>query len=182
MQLRYIIIFFAAAIMAGWIAPDLLPQKTAQPADRMAQADITATSDDPAQEAEDALEDYYNEVQEIAIERSSDGHFYADVDVDGTPVGFLIDTGASSIALTGADAEAIGLYWDDDELQVVGRGASGDVFGKPVTLKEVTLGDFVVRNVPAAIVPNGLDKSLLGQSFLKEIENVNISGDLMVLR
>jgi len=187
MQLRYIIVFFVAAIAAGWLVPDLLPgqPQVQQPSAAQRSNVLTGTPHDMDQSPPDAvIEDHqiYGGPQPLAIDRSSDGHFYADVDVNGVPVGFLIDTGATAIALTGGDAEAIGLDWDEYNLQVVGRGASGDVYGKPVILDEVTLGDFVARNVPAAIVPNGLDKSLLGQAFLKEINSVNISGDEMVLR
>lgn len=187
MQLRYIFVFFVAALAAGWLAPDLLPERQQAeqaPAVQRSSMLTGATDDMVTSQPYAAVEEQqiYGEPQPLAIDRSSDGHFYADVAVNGVPVGFLIDTGATAIALTGGDAEAIGLDWDEYNLQVVGRGASGDVYGKPVILDEVTLGDFVARNVPAAIVPNGLDKSLLGQAFLKEINTVNISGDEMVLR
>jgi predicted aspartyl protease len=59
---------------------------------------------------------------------------------------------------------------------------SGDVYGKMVMLENMQIGDLTARNVPAAIIPTGLDRSLLGQAFLKQIDNVNISGDRMVLK
>jgi len=181
MQWRYIIILFASAILAGWIMPDLVHNFGAKPAPATVQAENIV--EQPVAEEEYVEEsDGWDEPEALSIDRDPDGHFYAAVDVEGVPVNFLIDTGATSIALTGADAEAIGLDWDDDNLQVIGRGASGDVYGKKIVLSEVALGDFVARNVPAAIIPNGLDRSLLGQAFLKEIDNVNISGDEMLLR
>lgn len=94
---------------------------------------------------------------------------------------FMVDTGASTIALTGEDAEAIGLYWSEDDIRRVARGASGAVYGVHVTLEQVELGGFEARNLSAIIVPEGLDISLLGQSFLGTIENVHIRGDEMVL-
>ena len=118
---------------------------------------------------------------EVVLKRQSNGHYYADVRVDGGEVRFMVDTGASVIALTGDDAHALGFEWRDDELQNVGRGASGAVFGKQVMLQSVNLGNFTVRNVPAVILPNGLDVSLLGQSFLSKIPNVNIRSGEMVL-
>lgn len=118
---------------------------------------------------------------ETVLERASDGHFYAEASVEGQPVLFLVDTGASSVALTGEDAAELGLYWDDGNLREVGHGASGPVHGVNITLNELSLGNFRGRNVAAVIVPEGLPVSLLGQSFLSKIDNVAISGDRMVL-
>jgi clan AA aspartic protease (TIGR02281 family) len=118
---------------------------------------------------------------DIILDRQSDGHFYTTARTDGADIRFLVDTGASAIALTGEDASAIGLSWNEEELQKVGRGVSGDVFGKPVLLDRVQIGDLIVSNVQAAIIPEGLDVSLLGQSFLSKVGTVNITGDKMTL-
>ena len=118
---------------------------------------------------------------ELTLRRQRDGHFYADADVDGGNVRFMVDTGASGIALTGSDAKALGLSWTEDELRPVGRGASGVVIGKAIRLGSVSVGDYTVRNVDAVILPNGLDVSLLGQSFLSKVPNVNIRGGAMTL-
>jgi aspartyl protease family protein len=117
----------------------------------------------------------------VALARSENGHFFAQGDVDGAPVRFMVDTGASVIALTAVDAQKLGQTWYPNELQMVGRGVSGDVIGKPIMLGRVRIGDMEVTNVAAIIVPEGLDVSLLGQSFLSKIPNVNISGDRMTL-
>lgn len=93
----------------------------------------------------------------------------------------LVDTGASVIALTGADAQAAGIYWDESEVRPVGRGASGTVYGVPKRLDEVAIGDLSQRNVEAIIVPRGLDISLLGQSYLSRLGRVDISGNTMEL-
>lgn len=118
---------------------------------------------------------------DAVLGRSPDGHFYADVSIDSQDVRMLVDTGASVIALTGSDAEALGLEWSDDELLPIGRGASGDVIGKPVWLDRVRLGDFEAAHVQAIIVPQGLDVSLLGQSFLGRVGKVEIEDGRMVL-
>jgi aspartyl protease family protein len=118
---------------------------------------------------------------ETVLDRAADGHFYAEAMVDGQSVLFLVDTGASVVALTGDDAAELGLQWDDQDLQAVGRGASGTVRGVPTVITELSLGSFRSQNVPAVIIPDGLPVSLLGQSFLSKIENVAITGDQMVL-
>lgn len=118
---------------------------------------------------------------ELVLQRERDGHFYADVSVDGVSTRMLVDTGASVIALTGDDAQAMGLYWDDHEVEAVAQGASGAVHGVRTHIPRVRLGDFEASNVPAIIVPEGLGISLLGQSFLETIGDVRIADDRMVL-
>lgn len=115
------------------------------------------------------------------LDRQSDGHFYADAMVEGASVRMMVDTGASVIALTGADASAAGLDWDDSEIGEIGSGASGAVEGVRTRLSEVEIGGIVRRNVPAVIIPEGLEVSLLGQSWLSKVEAVEIEGDRMVL-
>jgi aspartyl protease family protein len=118
---------------------------------------------------------------ETVLPRAPNGHFYAQASVNGSPVNFLVDTGASMVALTGEDAAAAGLTWSDADVRIVAAGASGPVYGVPVRLDHVNLGGHEASNVEAAIIPKGLDVSLLGQSFLSTIEPVRIEGDRMVL-
>ena len=118
---------------------------------------------------------------ETVLPRGQNGHFFADAQVNGVPVGFMVDTGASTIALTGADASAAGLTWNDADIQVVASGASGPVYGVFTRLDQVTLGGHEASDIDAIIVPEGLGISLLGQSFLRTIEPVRIEGDKMIL-
>ncbi|MXO86430.1 TIGR02281 family clan AA aspartic protease [Altererythrobacter aurantiacus] len=115
------------------------------------------------------------------LERQADGHFYANVVVSGVETQMLVDTGASFIALTAADAEAIGLDWNESDMTVVAHGASGPVRGVPVSLDEVELNGLHVRDVRGAIIPEGLGISLLGQTFLSQIDRVSIEDGQMVL-
>lgn len=118
---------------------------------------------------------------ETVLSRSGNGHFYADVTINGAPVNLMVDTGASMIALTGADARAAGLSWHEADIRPVAQGASGPVYGVNVQLDNVVLGGHEARDVHGVIVPEGLGVSLLGQSFLRTIEPVRIEGDRMVL-
>jgi aspartyl protease family protein len=176
MQLRYIFALFVGAVLAGWMMPGGLSFKS--PADTPPAQVQTI----PAETRELAKEEQ-QEREGIALRRQPDGHFYANAAVNASndegAVRFLVDTGASGIALTGADADALGLSWDESELQIVGRGVSGDVLGKPVILKSVQVGDITAYDVQAAIIPEGLDVSLLGQSFLSKVGSVNIQGNEM---
>ncbi|GAA4711636.1 TIGR02281 family clan AA aspartic protease [Sphingomonas lutea] len=117
----------------------------------------------------------------VQLERQDDGHFYADVDINGAIVRALVDTGATGIALSREDARAAGLAVSVGMHDVIGRGADGDVRGEHVTLDRVTLGHRSVANMPAVVLNAG-EETLLGQTFLSTFESVEIRGDRMVLR
>ncbi len=119
--------------------------------------------------------------ENVSLERERDGHFYADVAVDGVSSRMLVDTGASVIALTGDDAMAMGLFWDDSEVGPVAQGANGTVYGVHTKLRHVRVGNFEAQDVHAMIIPEGLGISLLGQSFLSTINSVEIANDRMML-
>ena len=118
---------------------------------------------------------------ETVLPRSSDGHFYADATVNGRGVDFLVDTGASVVALTGTDARAVGLDWNDGDIREIARGANGPVYGISVTIDTLQLGGHEARNVRAIVVPEGLEISLLGQNFLSTVNPVRIEENRMVL-
>lgn len=119
--------------------------------------------------------------QSIDLRRAADGHFYANTTVNGQPVAMLVDTGASTVALTIGDAQRLGLAIDPATFQVVGTGASGPVRGAAVMLDGVTLAHRQIGPI-AAVVLEGLDRSLLGQTFLSRMDSVQIAGDTMTLR
>lgn len=117
----------------------------------------------------------------IELKRDYNGHFYADVEINGSPVRVLVDTGATGIALSRDDAQRAGLAVSAGMFNVIGQGADGDVHGEYVTLDRVSLGDTTVESVPAVVLDSG-EQSLLGQSFLSKFETVEIKGDTMLLR
>ena len=117
----------------------------------------------------------------VSLQRSPDGHFYADATVNGAPVRFLVDTGASGVALSRADALRAAIPLSPDMVDVIGRGASGDIRGEFVRIDRVELGNETAQGVVAAVMEGG-DQSLLGQSFLKRFDSVEIEGDIMTLR
>jgi aspartyl protease family protein len=117
----------------------------------------------------------------IALDRASDGHFYADVRINGNAVHMLIDTGASGIALSRDDARAAGFSTSIGMNDVVGEGADGVVHGEYVKLDRVELGPLSASGLDAVVLNSG-QQSLLGQSFLSKFSSVQIEGDRMVLR
>ena len=118
----------------------------------------------------------------VVIDRAPDGHFYTDASVNGTTIRFMIDTGASSVALSKADAERVGLQFFDSDFTETGRGAGGDIALKPVTLDRVAVENIEATDVPGVIIAGDGNISLLGQSWLSRVGTVTIEGDQMVLR
>lgn len=110
---------------------------------------------------------------EVVIERNSDGHYYADASVNGHPVHFMIDTGASETALTEDDAKSIGLAVDPNKYEVIGDGASGMVRGQYVNLQSIDLQGIRQKQAKAVIVP-AASVSLLGQPFLEKVDEIVI--------
>lgn len=117
----------------------------------------------------------------VTLQRFPDGHFYADASVNGAPVRFLVDTGATGIALSRADAERAAIPLSPGMADVIGKGASGEVRGELVRIDRVELGNETAQSVVAVVLEGG-DQSLLGQSFLKRFGSVEIEGDTMTLR
>jgi aspartyl protease family protein len=118
---------------------------------------------------------------DTVLNREGDGHFYVNATVNGQLVHFVVDTGASSVALTEADAERVGLTVDPRQFAVVGEGAGGPVRGAFATLESVAIGQKEANGVDGVIL-QGASISLLGQSFLARVGSVRIVGDQMILR
>lgn len=117
---------------------------------------------------------------ETVLDRSPRGHFYAVAELNGEPIRFLVDTGASVIALTEADAKRAHLEFDRSRYEPVARGASGLVRGQEVRVGRVVLDGKGAENL-TAIVMEGGETSLLGQNYLRNLD-VRITGDTMTLR
>ena len=118
---------------------------------------------------------------EVRLTRSDNGHFYAKVDINGTPTEFMIDTGATGIAMTERDAVRAGVRLDPDERTYVGEGAGGALTGQRITLARVKLGPRSSSEMDAVVI-DGAATNLLGQSFLSQFREVTVRGDVMTLR
>ncbi len=102
----------------------------------------------------------------LRVPRAPDGHYYLTVQVNGQPVQFLVDTGASNVVISPRDARSLGL--DPDSLIFLGDAmtANGPVQTARVRLPEVALGPFTDRDVPAYVTSGDMDISLLGMDYL----------------
>lgn len=111
------------------------------------------------------------------ITRSADGLFYLTAIVNGAPVRFLVDTGASIVVLRPEDAASAGIAVGEDGFTASASTANGKTAMARVTLDEVVVGDTRSQSVEAAVVRHNLPVSLLGQSWLSRLGSLTISGD-----
>ncbi len=118
---------------------------------------------------------------DIVLPRQADGHFYARLDVNGQPVTFMVDTGASQIVLSAADAARVGI--DTGALRYLGQAstANGVVRTALVTLDSVTLGDVTQADVRAVVNQGAMDGSLLGMTYLRNFSNIQMTADDLIL-
>ena len=118
---------------------------------------------------------------QIVLPRQADGHFYARLDVNGQPLTFMVDTGASQIVLSAADAAAVGI--DTDTLRYLGQAstANGTVRTAQVTLDSVSLGGVAQADVRAVVNQGDMAGSLLGMSYLRNFSNIQITADDLIL-
>ena len=122
---------------------------------------------------------------QVSIPRARDGHYYLTLEVNGVPVRFVVDTGATDLVLSQRDAAATGL--DPDSLAYLGqaRTANGVVAIARVTLDEVVLseGDLRIadRRVPAFVNQGELDTSLLGMGYLERFARIEIASGRLIL-
>ena len=121
--------------------------------------------------------------QAVLIRKSMNGHFEAAGAVNGEPVSFLIDTGATSIALSHQDAVRIGFTDEDLDYSLVINTANGRARAAAVRLDSVTVGS-VTRNGLRAMVaePERLDQSLLGMNFISSLTSFEMRRDEVIIR
>ncbi len=172
MQGRWIAGVVVAGAAIGFLIPSGKPVAPPAP--------VAAAKPAPAKPANANVE-LTSAPRKTQLTRGANGHFFADALVDGQSVHFVVDTGASIVVLTMDDARKLGIPFDRSEFEVIARGASGDVRGKTITLHHIAVGRQEAWDVEAAIVDEGLDVSLLGQSWLGAVDSVQISGDTMTL-
>lgn len=116
----------------------------------------------------------------IEVPRASDGHYYLTLDIAGTPVEFMVDTGASNVVLSSADADRLGI--DRSGLVYLGQAntANGTVRTARVRLENVSLGPFRDDRLTAWVTDGDLDMSLLGMDYLDRFR-IELDGARMVL-
>jgi aspartyl protease family protein len=117
----------------------------------------------------------------VVITKSPDGLFYVMGTINGTPVRFLVDTGANMVVLTADDARRAGVPFGEgrsaDSIQTAGGQSRMD----RISLNHVSVAGRDVANIDAAVMQDGLKVSLLGQNLLSKLGAITLSGDQITL-
>jgi aspartyl protease family protein len=170
--MRAVLIFAAFAIAAGIAVPKYTAQMdTGRPAPTMMSAHSMTPAPSSAADS-----------RSVVISPGPNGHFEVAGSVDGTRLNFMVDTGASVIALTARDAAMLGIHPAESEYVAMVRTANGTVHAAPVTLDRVEIDDIVVHDVAAMVLPDSaLHDNLLGLTFLSRLRKFEYSEGRLVL-
>jgi aspartyl protease family protein len=162
-----------AAVLAG------LGTYMAQVADKMSPA---AASPTPASKPVAAQTVAMASGRSLDIPRDARGHFQADGRIDGQRINFMVDTGASVVALNERSAAQFGLRPSRSDYNATVATANGTVRAARARLPMVELGGIVVRDVEALVLPDeALSQNLLGLSFLSKLKRFEYANGRMVL-
>jgi len=119
----------------------------------------------------------------VEVARTSAGNFDITSQINGARIHMVLDTGASSVVLTPADAQAAGLPLDLLNYTVSIDTANGRTRAAPVTIERIAVGGLEERAVEALVVQAGqLHTSLLGMSFLNRLQSWQVNGDRLILK
>jgi aspartyl protease family protein len=169
--MRAILIFAACSLAASVIIPRYLgPTHGADSAPALMSALPQKAADPPSNS------------RTVVISPGANGHFQVEGRIDGRRLDFMVDTGASVIALTEKDAAALGIHPAERDYMTMVKTANGTVRAAPVELDRVEIGDLTVRDVAALVLPDSaLSSNLLGLSFLSRLHRYEFSSGKLVL-
>ena len=120
--------------------------------------------------------------QPASIAKGRDGHYWAEADVNGSRVRFLVDTGASAVALTPADAKRLGIATEKLDYTYKVVTASGQTRAAAVKLGQVSVAGARLDIVDALVIEDGLESSLLGMSYLGRLASFEATQTSLILR
>ena len=161
-----ILMFGGMVLGAGVLAANYADQVARPPANA---APVQAASVAPANS------------RSMVLKANDGGHFEIDARVDGRRIAFMVDTGASQIALRESDAARLGFHPTPRDYSIKINTANGVVHAALVQLRMVEVGDIIVRDLPAVVIPDqSLGVNLLGMSFLSRVRWSHERGKLII--
>ena len=171
--LKYAVVAFVAAVSALTSAGAVVALGPEQTTLRAAKAEASLPSAAPGG---------LGGPSSAAIPKGRDGHYWAEGHVNGASVRFLVDTGATAVALTPADAKRLGLKTEDLHYAYRVVTAGGQTRAAAVKLASVTVAGARLDGVDALVIEKGLDTSLLGMSYLGRLTSFQATRQALVLQ
>jgi aspartyl protease family protein len=170
--MRNIMVFAAIMIGLGLFMVQLADKMTPAPASATPSARMAVTVETTAPASPRSL----------SITHDARGHFVTEGRIDGQRIAFMVDTGASVVALNESSAARFGLRPTPNDYRATVSTANGTVKAARTRLAAVELGGLIVRDVDAMVLPDeALSENLLGQSFLSKLKRFEYANGKMVL-
>lgn len=119
--------------------------------------------------------------QKLVLKADARGHFMNSGQINGQAMRYLVDTGATTVALSQSEARRMGISFQSGPRVMIGTG-NGNVQAHHVVLQSVRAGDIEVRNVDAVIVPQDMPYVLLGNSFLNAFQMTRTNDEMVLER
>jgi aspartyl protease family protein len=118
----------------------------------------------------------------ISIPRDARGHFQTDARIDGQRIDFMVDTGASVVALNEKSAARFGLRPSPGEYNATVTTANGTIKAARARIAMMDVGGLIVRDVEAMVLPDeALSENLLGLSFLSRLRRFEYANGRLVM-
>ena len=117
----------------------------------------------------------------IALARDGSGQFHLDAQVNGQDARFLVDTGADTVAISEDEAQRLGIDLAGADFQPIVQTAAGQGMAARVRIDRLTIGSTDLGGVSAVVI-RGLPVNLLGQSVLRRLGKIELSGDRMLIQ
>jgi aspartyl protease family protein len=175
--MRSVVTFAALALAAGILVPRYASHMGAHTSAAPASAPVALTARPVTPVAGTPANS-----RSLVVPRDARGHFEVDARVEGRHLSFMVDTGASVIALTASDAARLGIHPAHSEFVAEVKTANGTVRAAPTRLNMVEIGDIVIRDVAALVLPDeALSDNLLGLSFLSRLRRFEYADGKLVL-
>lgn len=117
----------------------------------------------------------------LSVRAGEDGHFHIEAQVNGVPVNFMVDTGASNVVLSPRDAQRAGFDVKNLSYTRAYHTANGIGRGADITIGTLVVGSITLHDLPASVNEAEMDGSLLGMSFLKQLKSYSVDGNTLTL-
>jgi len=118
----------------------------------------------------------------VKLRKQADGHFYADVTINGASAHMLVDSGATTTGLSVATAKAAGIDLGESPFATIIDTANGQITANVATAKTLKLGSITATDLPVAVSANFGDQDVLGMNFLSRLKSWHVDGDWLVLQ